>query len=437
MKTPKRKHRAARRSGKVVVLLAVMLPFVLIPILALGVDGALLMQHRRRLQAAVDAAALTAAAQLYRDNTNHNLTSQLLPNSSGAYAAAMECLDTHDFPAGRCSQRTVNMPANSANPRIDGMPGTIEVVVTYQQSRGFSALLGSSDLGVTARAVARVRNFSQGNGIIILEETDNRALYGRGNGTLLVNEGGVVVNSTGPQAAETNGSNTVLAATSFDVTGGYYGDRFFRTPYPSAGSTTPYTGSVPVPDPLRDLAAPSPGAYPVQPTPSNSGPSGTPIVLQPGRYTSRIVFDGPRTIILEPGIYYLERGISLQGQATLSGAGVMIYNAGSGGDNIDLGGLGQWSLTPPTSGPYEGVSVFQSRHTASRETTAILRGNGGSGVLGTIYAPTTKVRITGNGYQTLGSQFIARTLEMDGEGHFTVNFAAAKAPQPPVLELME
>jgi hypothetical protein len=57
--------------------------------------------------------------------------------------------------------------------------------------------------------------------------------------------------------------------------------------------------------------------------------------------------------------------------------------------------------------------------------------------VGTVYAPTTKVLVTGSGTQTLGSQFIARTLEMSGSGHFTVNFAAPKAPQPPVIELVE
>jgi len=429
---------AARgRDGKVAVLVAVMLPTVLIPLLALGVDGGLLMNDRRRIQAAVDSAALSAAAQLYRDNVNHNRTSTQPPNTAGAHSAALDALDQHDFSSDNCDVRTVNIPATSTNDRINGEPGTVEVVVTYLQPRAFSRLWGTSDLPVTARAVARVRNFSQGNGILLLEETDDRALYGRGGGQLIVNEGGVVVNSTGGQAAQTDGSTTILAATSFDVTGNYSGDQFFQTPYPAAGSAVPYTGSVPVPDPLRNVPEPNPSDYELRSAPPNSGPSGSVITLQPGRYTSRLFYDGPRTIALEPGIYYLEAGIGLQGQVQLVGAGVMIYNAGSGSDNINLGGQGQWWLTPPTSGPYAGISIFQSRNTASQETTNILRGNGGAAVQGTIYAPTTKVRLTGGGTQTLGSQFIARTLETDGTGSFTINFAAPRAPQPPILDLVE
>jgi hypothetical protein len=421
----------------VAVLVAVMLPLVLIPLLALGVDGGLLMEDQRKLQAAVDAAALAAAAQLYRDNASYNLISLPPPLTTGASDAARDTLDEQGYSSASCEVRTVNIPATSSNPRLNGSPGTIEVLVTHWQPRAFSALWGSGNLRVTARAVARVRNFSQGNGILILEESDNQALYGRGGGTLQVHEGGVVVNSTGTQAAQTDGVVTVLAATSFDITGDYTGSRYFYTPHPAAGSAVPYTGTVPVPDPLRDLPEPNPLDYPLRTPPPNSGPSGSVITLQPGRYTSRLFYDGPRTIALQPGIYYLEQGIGLQGQVQLTGTEVMLFNAGSGSNNINLGGQGTWSLTPPTSGTYAGISIYQSRNTASQETTAILRGNGGSGVLGTIYTPTTKARLTGNGTQTLGSQFIARTLELDGQGNFTVNYAAQRAPQPPVLELVE
>ncbi len=432
-------HPAARR-GKIVVLVAVLLPTVLIPILALAVDGGSLMEDRRRLQAAVDAAALAAAAKLYQDNSTHNLTSVPPPITQGAKDAALGALGIHGFTAANCEIRTVNLPATSSNPRLHGAHGTIEVVVTHLLARSFSAIWESSQLKVTARAVARMRHFSIGNGIIILEDTDDKALLAGGNGTLIVNEGGVFVNSTSPQAAFSDGLPSVLAATSFNVTGCVDGNpaggNFYETPFPASGRATPYTGSVPVPDPLRNLPEPKPLDYPEQTAPPNSGPPGT-ITLLPGRYTSRVQYDGRRTIVLQPGIYFFEQGLSLQGQATLTGNEVMLYNSGSGNNNFDLAGLGTWTLTPPKSGPYQGICMFQSRNTASQDTTAILRGNGGAGVTGTIYMPTTKTTLVGNGNQVLGSQFIGRTLEMAGNGTFTVNYAAEKAPQPLILELVE
>jgi hypothetical protein len=117
---------------------------------------------------------------------------------------------------------------------------------------------------------------------------------------------------------------------------------------------------------------------------------------------------------------------------------VMLYNAGSGSSNgIDLTGQGEWSLSPPQSGTYQGISIFQSRNTADTSTPTKLAGNGGSGVTGTIYTPTTPTTLSGNGTQVLGSQFIGRTLEMSGNGNFTINYPSEKAPQPPVIELVE
>jgi hypothetical protein len=141
--------------------------------------------------------------------------------------------------------------------------------------------------------------------------------------------------------------------------------------------------------------------------------------------------------VLEPGVYYLEEGIGLQGQVQMTALQVMIYNAGSGAHNINLGGQGQWSLTPSTSGTYAGVSIFQSRKTLDSATTTILRGNGGSVVSGTIYTPTTQTRLTGNGNQILGSQFISRTLEMDGQGNFIIDYPSARPDELPNIELLE
>lgn len=439
IRTMKRLFNASRsnsRQGKVAVLVAVLLPTVLVPILGLGVDGASLMQDQRRLHGAVDAAALAAAAQLWHDNSNHNLTTSPPPNTKGAVVAALNMLSKHGFTDDVCQSRTVTVPAASDNPRIDGKGGTVEVTVTFLQPRSFTRIWSPDDLPVTARSIARVKNFSQGNGILILEESEDRALYGQGSGTLQVNEGGVVVNSTSPAAAETGGNDIVLAATSFDVVGKAVGDRYFGTPYPDSGPTTPYEGSTAVPDPLSDIPEPNPAALSSQKAP----PGGNPDIvktLKPGRYAQAVKFNGNEQIVMEPGLYYFEKGLDLMGTASVVGTGVTLFNAGSGNYNINLGGTGSFQLSPPTTGTYAGIALFQARSTADPNTVMKLSGNSGSNLVGTVYAPTTKVLVTGSGTQTLGSQFIARTLEMSGSGQFTVNFAAPKAPQPPVIELVE
>src|SRR5207249_2591740 len=58
------RHTPARR-GTVIVLVAVCLT-ALLGVVALAVEGGLLMDNRRRAQAAADAAALAAAGELYQ-----------------------------------------------------------------------------------------------------------------------------------------------------------------------------------------------------------------------------------------------------------------------------------------------------------------------------------------------------------------------------------
>jgi len=284
----KSRYNTSARAGKVAVVVALLLPTVLMPLLAIGVDGGMMMADHRSVQSAVDAAALQAARQLYVDNALHVGNSSGLEFTQNAKIAALDSLVAHGFTVENCEVRTVNIPATSTNERIHGRPGTVEVEVRFLQSRYFSAIWGREDLVVSARSVARVKDFSQGSGVIVLEENDDQALYGRGSGTLIVNEGNISVNSTGQTAADTNGAEIVLAATGFDVAGGYEGGGYYLSPYPQSGTTTPYTNSPPVLDPLRNLPEPNPADYKVQKAPSNGGQSGDVITLQPGRYTKKL-----------------------------------------------------------------------------------------------------------------------------------------------------
>ncbi|HZT79695.1 MAG TPA: pilus assembly protein TadG-related protein, partial [Gemmataceae bacterium] len=72
-----------RRRGAVAVLVAVCLT-VLMGVVALSIDGGLLLQERRRAQATADAAALAAADDLFK-NYNTNLGKD--PSGSAAASA--------------------------------------------------------------------------------------------------------------------------------------------------------------------------------------------------------------------------------------------------------------------------------------------------------------------------------------------------------------
>src|SRR5262249_47020470 len=122
---------------------------------------------------------------------------------------------------------------------------------------------------------------------------------------------------------------------------------------------------VSLPDPLAGLASPSTTGL------TNYGAVNLTAgsrAINPGIY-SQINVSGNARLTLKSGIYTIEGGgFTVTGKASVSGAGVMIYNAGSnypgtGGNfgGITLSGSGTFNLSAPTSGPYVGVLIFQSR----------------------------------------------------------------------------
>ena len=88
--------------------------------------------------------------------------------------------------------------------------------------------------------------------------------------------------------------------------------------------------------------------------------------IQPGIY-SQISVSGNARLTMARGIYIIEGGgFSVSGNASVTGSGVMIVNAGSnypgtGGTygSITLGGNATYQPEPATSGPYAGIVFFQ------------------------------------------------------------------------------
>ncbi len=102
----------------------------------------------------------------------------------------------------------------------------------------------------------------------------------------------------------------------------------------------------------------------------------------------------------------------LSGNNTVTGSNVKIYLTGANAA-VTLVGNGSLSLTPMTTGPYAGLSIFQDR---SDSSSWDLHGNGGMNVTGTIYAPAASITATGNG-NALGSQLIANNITLKGNGN--------------------
>jgi hypothetical protein len=109
-------------------------------------------------------------------------------------------------------------------------------------------------------------------------------------------------------------------------------------------------------------------------------------------------------LTLNPGIYYIDGGgITTNGTASITGTGVMIYNGGSTVGSINMTGTSSISLTPPSSGTYAGISIFQDRtSTASLSLT----GTGGTYVTGGIYAPAAPLSLVGTSSSNVTGSFL-------------------------------
>jgi hypothetical protein len=228
-------------------------------------------------------------------------------------------------------------------------------------------------------------------GVIVLDPAGRNALQMSGGATLDLPDCLVAVNSSNNSALTSSG-NADITAREIDITGD------FRATGHSAANLhpSPLTGVAPTPDPFAGLPAPSTNGLPV--FSGGTIPKGS--VLQPGVYENQIEVHGGSVVQFSPGLYILKNGINVS-SSTIQGNGVTLYNEG----NLTFSGRSMIRLTPPDSGTYAGITVFQAR-----EDTEMAMFSGGSASLlaGGFYFPSAELTLSGGSNIKLGSLVVWR-----------------------------
>ncbi len=432
---------------------------LLVGVAALVIDGGTLMEARRHVQAAADAAALAGADDLYANY----LTNQGIDVRGTAQNSALATASANGFTNdGVQSIVTVNSPGQNykggPNAGKTIPPGYFEVVIQYNATHLFSGVFGSGTSPIQARAVARGRSTPvTNNGVMALNLSLGSTLNVASVGGLTVN-GRIQVSSSNSSPLAVLGSGTVTATQYIlnpAMGGGGGGGGLLGTILSLLGSVVSLLFgpggtahnivlSPPPPDPLRFLPPPP------KPLVSQSNsllviPPGTTTRLLPGVYTDGIQISGtllsPTNITLQgntdgtPNVYYLDgqNGLQVSGNVTISldanamSAGVLIYNNWSDSDDaINLNIQGSLTLVPLASGLYRGLCIFQKRGTplsgGNGPSITLSTQLGTTNVRGTIYAPYAKVKLaTDISSNVICGQVIADTVRIGGTANVTID----------------
>ncbi|MCS7265287.1 MAG: pilus assembly protein TadG-related protein [Armatimonadetes bacterium] len=411
-----------RKRGASTILTALAM-FALLATAALAIDWGVIYFARSQLQNFVDASALAGA--------------QELTNASAARQKAAETYARNygeNFRIAPPTPSTIPCPSNDPDLQPTTIcyrigDDTVHVTTPYQRvgdpspsqnlinvkacrvaSLFFARVLGVRQIRICAKATAIGSRPAIARGLVVLDPDGGRALFLEGNARMVVSNGAILVNSRASDALYAQG-NASVSAYQISIVGNY------RTQGNASVTPTPLTGQTPNPDPLASLPSPSTSGLPVFPGRTIGGNSSA--TLQPGVYTGPIRVEGNATVILQSGIYILRGGILVSGNGSVRGDGVLLYNESG---RIEVQGNGILRLSPPTSGVYEGITIFQP---ATNTQPLWFSGNGNLDISGTIYAPNALVHFEGNS-NLQDSMIVAFRLRLIGNAR--VNITAREPP---------
>ena len=370
-------RRSYTDEGQVTLFIVFSLSFVLIGVLAVGLDMTNLFFHRQAGQGAADAACQAAAMDMHSNalqgTTLGGFTAGInfdCATTSSAAPCKYAALNGYASPGlttgAESNDVSVSFPASvpgiAAPPRaIGGSYPFVQVDLIDRVRTYFSGVLtGSKTQDVHVKAVCGIAMYPGPGPILILHPTLQSSFLVSGTTTVKIIGGppkGVQVNSRNGNAASYNGSGAVdLSQGGPNFTGGYLGTVGGpSTPFPPSNFNGGTTGGwaypvAPESDPFARLSPPSVPSAPSPPPGCATNPcsvgynvNGCPDTTgcteyAAGLYTGTLQIKN-QTAIFDPGIYYIQAsGTALQLDSNSTVRPSTATGDGSGGTLFYLSG---------------------------------------------------------------------------------------------------
>ena len=373
------------RRGNVAIMTALAAP-VLIGFCGLGADAGYWFYRQRDLQGAADIAAYDGTIALSNAATTAAITSASTDGASNnGWTSAQGTI-------------TVNTPPTSG-PNQNNQ--SVEVLLTENEQRFFTALFAQGTVPVNVRAVATYRA-TQAACMVGLNKSKSMTVQFWGNANADFTQCNIVSDSSASNAFAVGGSANVTAPCVDSVGGSYVTASLTLT---SCSSVT--TKSHFVYDPYAGLPAPTVGS---------GCANGNGSTLSAGTYCGLTL---QNNVTLNPGVYVINGGsLKINSNGVINGTGVTFYL--TNGATLDFNGNADINLTAPTSGPYSGILFFGDR----TQATAInkINGDASSSMTGAFYFPSQEVDFLGNFSGNNGcTQVVADTIYYTGSATFSTN----------------
>jgi len=135
------------------------------------------------------------------------------------------------------------------------------------------------------------------------------------------------------------------------------------------------------------------------------------------------------TLTLPSGTYYINGGDAfIQGNLTCTECTIVLTNLDQTSANPTIGQLkvnagSNVNMTAPTTGPFQGIAIYQDRRATDRSPGNNINGNQSSIVQGALYFPSQQLDYNGTGTTSaICTMFVARRINFSGNSTTTNKF---------------